>query len=211
MLTSAIAQKISMAAAGAALMALSAGGAAQAATIVRGSIDSIPGLPGFIEVDYWDFTVNSAGTVEIDVLANGIDFGNGASGLNSYLRLFKNDGSLNVSDFIKHNDNASLRRGGRDGSVSNFDSFLSKSLDIGSYTLAISDGFLSNREAVAGLQRDTIWGGTGDYQLTFTGDVTVAGVDNAEPTSVPEPASLLGLLAVGAFGAGSAFKRKQQA
>jgi hypothetical protein len=210
MLTSAIAQKISMAAAGAALMALSAGGAAQAATIVRGSIDSIPGQPGFIEVDYWDFTVNSAGKVSIDVLANGIDFGNGASGLNSHLRLFRNDGSLNVSDFITHNNNASLRRGGRDGSVSGFDSFLSRSLDIGSYTLAISDSILSNREAVAGLQRNRI-SGTGDYQLTFTGDVTVRGVDNAEPTSVPEPASLLGLLAVGAFGAGSALKRKQQA
>lgn len=211
MSTSAIAQKISMAAAGAALMALSAGGAAQAATIVRGSIDSISGRPGFIEVDYWDFTVNSAGTVSIDVLANGIDFGNGTSYLDSHLRLFRNDGSLNASDFITGNDDASLRRGSRDGSVSGLDSFLSRSLDIGSYTLAISDYFLSTREAVAGLQRDTIFGGVGDYQLTFTGDVTVAGVDDAEPTSVPEPASLLGLLAVGAFGAGSALKRKQQA
>lgn len=41
---------------------------------------------------------------------------------------------------------------------------------------------------------------------------TISGVGNitTPSTSVPEPASVLGLLAVGAMGAGSALKRKQQ-
>jgi len=34
---------------------------------------------------------------------------------------------------------------------------------------------------------------------------------NPDPEKVPEPASVLGLLAVGAFGAGSTLKRKKKA
>ena len=42
--------------------------------------------------------------------------------------------------------------------------------------------------------------------LARKGDVVV---DSEEPVSTPEPASLLALLAVGAFGAKSALKRKK--
>lgn len=49
---------------------------------------------------------------------------------------------------------------------------------------------------------------TSDTQLDTTTYISALG--GTPPTDVPEPASILGLLAFGAFGAGSALKRKQK-
>ncbi|MBD1942509.1 PEP-CTERM sorting domain-containing protein [Coleofasciculus sp. FACHB-712] len=73
----------------------------------------------------------------------------------------------------------------------------------------MSDYLFTVDEVIAGIQTDfNVLYGNGDYQTTFTGDITLAGDEN--PTSVPEPASALGLLAFGTLGAGSLLKRKQQ-
>lgn len=197
-------KKLSMATAGAALMAFGTVATAQAATIVTGSITKP--TPETTTVDYFNFSVNTANTVTIDVLAFPIDFGNGPSGLDSQIYLFTNDGSLDASDFIASNDEG-FSLGFSDGSVSVSDSYLSQFLDVGNYTLAISDYLFSLNEAVAGIQTDSnpLIRDLGDYQITFTGDVTVGNPS----TSVPEPTSALSLLAFGTLGAGSMLKRKK--
>ncbi len=192
--------KLSMATAGAAFLALGTVASAQAATIVTGSITKP--TPETTTVDYWNFAVNTAGIVTIDVLANDIDFGNGSSSLDSQIYLFSNDGLLDTSDLIAGNDDSLISVGGSDGSVSTLDSFLSQFLNPGNYTLAISDFSFSLSEAINGIQTDGNFLGNnlGDYQITFTGDVDLA--------SVPEPASLMGILGLGAFGVTSLRKRK---
>jgi hypothetical protein len=73
--------------------------------------------------------------------------------------------------------------------------------------LAISNYLFTLDEAVAGIQTNSNFpfNNNGDYQITFTGDVTVGNPS----TSVPEPTSTLGLLAFGTLGAGSMLKRKK--
>ncbi len=195
-------KKLSMMTFGAALIALGSVGSAEAATIVQGSI--IKPDEQTTTVDYWDFTVNTASQVTMNVLAYSIDFGNGFSGLDSYLHLFNDDGSLDVSDWITSNDDNFSADALSDGSISGLDSYLSLFLNPGQYKLAISDFYFSQEQAVAGIQTsfNPMGGSNGDYQITFTGDVTLA--------SVPEPTSMLGLLAFSALGAGSMLKRKQQ-
>ncbi len=201
----ALLKKLSMATVGAALIAFGTVATAQAATIVTGSITQP--TPETTTVDYFNFSVNTAGTVTMDVLAQGIDFGNGISGLDSQLYLFTNNSSLDASDFIATNDDDLSLLGFSDGSVNSLDSYLSQFLDIGNYILAISEYNFSLDEAVAGIQTDPNFLGlnNGDYQITFTGDVTVGNPS----TSVPEPTSTLGLLAFGTLGAGSMLKRKK--
>ena len=199
-------KKLSMATVGAALMAFGTVATAQAATIVTGSITLPNSETETTTVDYFNFSVNAAGTVTIDVLARGIDFGNGQSGLDSTIYLFAKDGSLDASDFIATNDDSSVL-GFSDGSKFSADSYLSQILDIGNYTLAISNYLFTLDEAVAGIQTNSNFpfNNNGDYQITFTGDVTVGNPS----TSVPEPTSTLGLLAFGTLGAGSMLKRKK--
>lgn len=44
----------------------------------------------------------------------------------------------------------------------------------------------------------------------YVGDLALAALNSEEPTSVPEPASIMGLFAIGALGAGSVLKRKNR-
>jgi hypothetical protein len=118
-------KKLSMATVGAALMAFGTVATAQAATIVTGSITLPNSGTETTTVDYFNFSVNAAGTVTIDVLARGIDFGNGQSGLDSTIYLFANNGSLDASDFIATNDDSSVL-GFSDGSKFSADSYLSQ-------------------------------------------------------------------------------------
>lgn len=181
-------------------IALFAGGEAQALS-VSGSI-AYNSQTGVTSVDYWDFTANSAGNVIIDVLSRNINFGNGASGLDSQLRLFQNDGdgSLDLSDYITGNDDA-FGVADTNGSVSGFDSYLSVFLNPGNYRLAISDFFFSTEEAIAGLQTDnSSFGGVGDYRIDFVGDVSA--------TPIPTPALVPGAIAMSM---GLLRKRKAQA
>lgn len=111
-----------------------------------------------------------------------------------------------MSDYITGNDDSWGSAAFSDGSTSILDSYLSQFLQVGNYTLAISDFYLSVEEAVAGFQTGKYTGsGSGDYQLTFTGDVTLADAE-----SVPEPASILCLMTVGTLGASSIFKRRKK-
>jgi PEP-CTERM motif len=201
-------KKLALTAAGTALISLGVGGVAEAATVVNGTI--FDDNAGNVTVDYWNFSVNTAGLVEIDALSNGVLEGDrwwdGKSGLDTYLRLYEFDanGSLGLlGNLVAENDDAS---GFVDGSVSGLDSFLSVNLDLGNYVLAISDFYFSDEEARRGVNNDYLeegFDGTfAKYQLTFKGDVDVE--------SVPEPASVLGLLAIGALGAGSSLKRKKK-
>ncbi|WP_199292056.1 DVUA0089 family protein [Coleofasciculus sp. FACHB-712] len=205
MIIASLFKKLSIAATFSTFIALGIGEVAQAATLVKGSITK-PDIQT-TTVDFYNFTVNTAGIVTIDVLAYGFNFGNGPSELDSQLYLFSNNGSLDTSDFIASNDDNPY--GFSDGSTSSLDSYLSLFLDTGNYKLAISDYLFTVDEVIAGIQTDfNVLYGNGDYQTTFTGDITLAGDEN--PTSVPEPASALGLLAFGTLGAGSLLKRKQQ-
>lgn len=194
-----LSKKLSVATVGAAVVTLGTVGTAEASSFVRGSITNPTAQT--TSVDYWNFTVNTASTVVIDVLASSFDFGNGASALDSQIYLFNNDGSLDSSDFITSNDDS--YSGYSDGSTSGLDSYLSQFLNPGNYTLAVSDYYFSLSEAIAGIQTDgNFIYGPGDYQINFTGDVTIA--------SVPEPGTVLGLMGLTAFGAGSMLKRKHQ-
>lgn len=196
-----LSKKLSVAALGAAVVTLGTVGSAEASSFVRGSITNP--TPQTTTVDYWNFTVNTAGTVAIDVLARSFNFGNGASALDSQIYLFNNDGSLDSSDFITSNDDYYSSSGYSDGSTSGLDSYLSRFLNPGNYTLAISDFYFSLSEAIAGIQTDSNFiYGPGDYQISFTGDVRIA--------SVPDPGTVLGLMGLSAFGAGSMLKRKHQ-
>jgi len=170
-------------------------------------------------VDHWKFTVTEPNSlVDIDVLSweedlegNYVDVnGDGESAfIDSYIRLFRDDGSLDVGDLIAENDGGFATLG--DGSVHYLDSFISTGLDTGSYILAISSVFLTTSDAIG----PTNPHGTsiftydpsvgllphdhGDYRITFTGDVVV-----------PEPATHLGwILCAAAFGFGSLRRRSR--
>lgn len=187
-----------MVAVGATAIALGTINSAQASTVVRGTIVDNGNQTN--SIDYWDFGVTQAGTTTIDVAARDLDFGNGISSLDPFIYLLRNDGSLDASDFITANDDSS--QGRTDGSIHRYDSFISTFLDNGNYTLAISNYSLSLTEVLAG---ENSRGSVGDYQITFSDNVN--NVRLASSQSVPEPASILGLIAVTAMGAAS-LKRK---
>jgi hypothetical protein len=168
----------------------------QAAVVsVSGTIYSLqtPAGPHGSTVDHWKFTVTEPNSpVDIDVLSweedlqgNYVDVnGDGESAFfDSYIRLFRDDGSLDVADLIAENDGGFATFG--DGSVHYLDSIISTALDTGSYILAISSVFLSTSDAIGSTNPN----GTsiftydpssgflthdhGDYRITFTGDVLV--------------------------------------
>lgn len=180
---------------GAVAVGLSSMASVEAATVVR---DSIQGTNADFEVDYIDFLVNTANTVAIDVRAFDINFGNGLSSLDSQIYLFRVDGSLDVDDFIAENDDSGDTLG--DGSTSPRDSYLSRLLNPGSYTVAISQYGYSQENAITGRNTSALGNlGTGEYEITFTGDVTLR-----NPTSIPTPALLPGLIGLGA----AAFRKR---
>jgi len=121
------------------------------------------------------FTVDTAGTVTIDVLARGFDVdGDGSnSNLDSYMYLFNADpnGVGGLGTLVDFNDDSS---GTPDGSTSNLDSFLSLTLAAGDYVVVVGEYELTEQEARDQLNDATI-SGDGDFQLTFSGDVTVPG------------------------------------
>lgn len=192
MATSTLMQKLSLATASAAFVALGAVGSAQAATFtefgdagqtlgtaqtVGGGIDVIQGnISSGTDADlfsfYWGGGLFSATTV-------------GGASFDTMLQLFNSSGTL-----LAQNDD----------SQGTLQSTLSQILNSGNYLLGVSS---FPNFAGDGPTYD-IYGYGGGYS---SGDYSVK--LDTETASVPEPASVLGLLALGAMGAGS-LKRKQQ-
>lgn len=114
-------------------------------------------------VDHWSFSVTDTGTVEIDTLSWGI----GDTWLDTYLRLFRDDGDDNPLG-LDRND-----------SISTLDSFLSVELDAGDYIIAIGGFFLSSEEAVEGrsdgylVARGDQAPTSGQYRLDIFGEFVV--------------------------------------
>ena len=113
--------------------------------------------------------------------------------------LFTDDGALDVGNFLADNDNSFSTFG--DGSTLHLDSYLSTVLGLGNYVLAISDFTLSQADAINGINLTGFYpaadDGSGapidfreectlncsyaDYQITFSGDVTVRGRSKQRP------------------------------
>lgn len=168
-------------------------------------------------VSYLWFNVNTAGTISFDLLSweaddlgiitdDGLDEpydvnGNGRiSFFDTAIHLFMDDGAVDEADYLAGNDDDLTGAGVSDGSISDFDSYLSLYLDVGRYMLAISTSFFDLDEALAGFNNETFFpascdplstsycdlvdSDSGDFRLTVTGDVT----------QVPEPYSAIILL-----------------
>ena len=173
-------------------------GAVQAASF-SGTIESDAATESST-VDQYFVDVDTAGIVTF--AANAI-----SGSLDPFVRLYTDDGFLDVSDLIAFND---------DGGPG-FNSLLNINLGIGSYVLTFGDFFLE-ANAVGPTQLDDDSPEGGDYTLDITGaTVTRILEGNLDGTftetsfvaeAVPEPASMLGLLAIGAVAAGGVLKKK---
>ncbi|MGD9160295.1 MAG: DVUA0089 family protein [Desulfobacteraceae bacterium] len=150
-----------------------------------------------ISVDYWQFTVNTEGTVTIDVLSWERDSNNDwswvdlngdgeQSFIDSSIHMFQD--SLDAANIYVSNDD-SLGSFGADGTISGKDSYISQAFDAGNYIIAISScgyaPFFSVEEAVAGLNQKAIIpyslgeGDHGDYRIAVTGDVSAVPLPGA--------------------------------
>jgi hypothetical protein len=133
------------------------------------------------------FTVHKSGYVEIDLLsvelrdadmANEDVNGDGEIAyIDPYIFVFKDDGSL-----VAENDDSSGTQGVGDGSISGRDSFWAGYLEAGDYVLSVGDYELSQNDAATEINYNSFgpFGGGdsvvtdhGDYQVTFTGDITL--------------------------------------
>jgi hypothetical protein len=180
---------------------------ALADTIYKGTIYWVNGEPvgnyalGHLTVttvDHIYFTVNTPGTIEIDLLSAEVtkDWqtfldknGDGEIAyIDPHIYLFQNDGFIDTSDFIAQNDDDEEDGDGlADGSVNKMDSFLSRHLEAGNYVLAVGDCHLDLLPAVVGIINFESNGpftsdpsgiyevvaDHGDYQVTFRGDITI--------------------------------------
>ena len=180
-------------------------------------------------VDHWYFTVNSAGIVVIDTLSWEVDSedfdfdsdynetidvnGDGEIAfIDVYIYLFSDDGSLDVDDLLYSNDDSFNTFG--DGSIHGYDSYLSVFLNPGDYILAIGAFYLDTNEAVAGFNEQSyplsadglgnyIFIDHGDYQITWTGDLTIT------RGPIPEPGSAV-LAAIAVVGLSAARRRRRR-
>jgi hypothetical protein len=189
MTTSTLLKKLSVATAGAALIALGIGGTAQAAT--------------FTESGDAGQTLNTAQNVGggINVIQGNIFFPNDAD-LFSFSwggGLFNATtvGGANFDTILQLFDFSGTLLTQNDDSQGTLGSTLNQFLDAGNYFLGISS--FANF-ASSGPTYSNNGFSSGSYSISLS-----------QPTSsVPEPGSVLGLLALGGLGAGSVLKRKQQ-
>jgi hypothetical protein len=171
-------------------------------SIIQESYDADDVNQDIISVDYWNFTVNTTGTVTIDVLSWERDpdewfwvdvNGDGEdSFIDSYIHVFK--GSLAAENIYASNDD-SPGNFGNDGTIRGNDSYLSREFEAGDYIIAISScgypayqqypGFFTVDEAVDGYNQRAIIpysegeGDHGDYRITLTGDVSAVPIPAA--------------------------------
>ena len=151
-------------------------------------------------VDHVYFTVHSASTVDFDILSwestsFGFDPGapsdrNGDGEIAFFdptIFLYRDDGSLSDDDYVSENDDGETL--GLDNSIRDLDSYLSESLSLGDYVLAIGAYSLDGAEPLSSssmsrgpathraTDAEPITHTHGDWQLTITGDVTVTRVE----------------------------------
>ena len=170
-------------------------------------------------VDHLRFTVGSDGIVKIDILSwesdpisdapTDVNSDGEIAFLDTYLYLFRDDGKLDSSDYIAHNDDSDGTYA--DNSIWRTDSYLELNLAAGNYLLAVGAYDLSMDEAIQGENRDLFYpircdiagpdctstatsSDHGDYRVSFSSNVRLAG-----DGKLPEPASL-GLLGLGLAG-----------
>jgi len=154
-------------------------------------------------VDHWFFSVNSAGIVTIDSLSWEVDTEDRFDGdadffevvdvngdgeiafFDVYFYVFADDGTGYPGTLVATNDDDFANTYG-DGSIYGYDSYLSLNLQAGDYILAVGAFSLGETEARIQYNDVTFYPVTGDgsgfpnipidhgdYQLTFTGDVTI--------------------------------------
>ena len=140
-------------------------------TVVTGEIVASSGATS---VDHWSITHNG-GDLVVDVLADGYNSGS----LDSYIHVFRDNGDGTYTQIGVNDDGEA----GADGSSSWMDSYLSLSdLAAGDYVLAISSYPLNQSEALdtATAYANSDGGTGGDYQLTISGDASVAFASNPD-------------------------------
>lgn len=226
MSTATLLKKLSMAAAGAALIALGAGGAAQAATIFADTtgtdnnedpsfygVSFLEGsLNSFIQSISYNLSVDPDAFFDFDGDSNFVDATAPVIDLSSLVGLTASDISFSFANPVGGDpDHPSLLT----------INFAPSSFGVGdSFRFAADTDFLVSAPApgsvfgIAGvpfsvtLENGTS-GSTTFAQVSSTRSEATVFIDDT-PTDVPEPASVLGLLAVSACGVGSTLKRKQK-
>lgn len=130
-----------------------------------------PDFDGASTVDHWHVTVDTAGVYSFNALSWEVQFAEGndrGSGfavdingdgeiafVDTYLRLFRNDGDLSPDDQVgKNDDRFGHSPADADGSIYGYDSYLSLYLDPGQYVLAVGAYHMSIPDALLGLDVD---------------------------------------------------------
>ena len=142
-------------------------------------------------IDDYHFSVTATGVVTMHA-AETVVGDNGAFVFDTEINLFRDDGSLDLSDFIANNDD-----GG--GGPNNFESLIVLALDAGNYLLRVGNfnfGGGLDPVIIAAVNTEAASNRQSDYTLSIMGDFVVSPV-----ASVPEPTALsllgLGLAAIG--------------
>ena len=149
------------------------------------------------EINDHYFTVTATGLVTIEVT----ETIKNNDGFDTEINLFNDDGSLDLADFIKNNDD-----GFSDGT---FGSRISMFLDAGDYLLRIGSIDFGNEfgtdAVIIASSNSNAHNRHNDYDLTISGNYVTS--EQTPPNSIPEP-SALALLAFGIAGLGFARKKK---
>ncbi len=223
-----------------ALAIAASGGAALADFTVDGEVsrivnDAADRSADYSSVELIPFRVTESSAVAIDVLSwevenwdaasrtglkssrpAGVDVNNDGSiaFIDAAIRLFRNDGALDASDFIDASFGAEMFD---DGSISTRDPGLSLELDAGEYLLAVGAGEFSLEDALGGMNTssglfgplsfdgsDLVPAEQGAFRVSISGPVATGGV----VIPLPTPAAMTAFGLVALIGANAARRRR---